>query len=134
MNRVSRQSLIEPRTKVWFERDGRVALSEWRVELLQAIDETGSLTAAAERMGVPYRTAWYKLREAEQQLGTRLVESRTGGVQGGGSQLTDAGRDAVERFLKVSGGLDRLIRERFEAEFAKMTTAALLAAVMQAVA
>jgi len=34
-----------------------VVLSEWRVELLEAIDALGSLSRAAETLGIPYRTA-----------------------------------------------------------------------------
>ena len=117
MPRAKTASIIEPRAKIWFERDGHVALSDWRVQLLEAIDATGSLSAAAERMDVPYRTAWYKLREAETQLRTRLVETQSGGATGGGSRLTPAGREAVERFRRVTQGLDRLVQERFEAEF-----------------
>jgi hypothetical protein len=52
-----------PRSKVWLERGGQVVLSDWRVELLEAIEATGSLARAAERLDVPYRTAWYKLKE-----------------------------------------------------------------------
>jgi molybdate transport system regulatory protein len=117
MPRAKPASNIEPRAKIWFERDGHVALSDWRVELLEAIDATGSLSAAAELMHVPYRTAWYKLRQAETQLGSRLVETQSGGAAGGGSRLTPAGRDAIERFRRVTQGVNRLVQERFEAEF-----------------
>jgi molybdate transport system regulatory protein len=110
-------SSLEPRSKVWFERGGRVALSDWRVALLEAVDDTGSLTAAAERMGVPYRTAWYKLRDAEEQLGARLVATESGGASGGGTRLTPAGRDAIDRFRRVQNGVGDLIRQRFDEEF-----------------
>jgi hypothetical protein len=59
----SRDEALCPRSKVWLERGGQVVLSDWRVELLEAIDATGSLARAAERLDVPYRTAWYKLKE-----------------------------------------------------------------------
>jgi hypothetical protein len=59
----SRDEALCPRSKVWLERGGQVVLSAWRVELLEAIEATGSLARAAERLDVPYRTAWYKLKE-----------------------------------------------------------------------
>ncbi len=63
---------MRPRLKVWIEcEDGRVALSEWRVALLEAIDEHGSLVAAARALGVPHRTAWQRIREMEPCLGVR---------------------------------------------------------------
>ncbi len=42
-------SLI-PQANLWIERDGQVVLSRWRVQLLEAIEETGSISAAADRM------------------------------------------------------------------------------------
>ena len=50
---------LEIRSKIWIERRGRgdVVLSECRVELLEAIDALGSLSRAAETLGIPYRTA-----------------------------------------------------------------------------
>jgi hypothetical protein len=59
----SPEASLCPRSKVWLERGGQVVLSDWRVELLEAIEATGSLARAAERLEVPYRTAWYKLKE-----------------------------------------------------------------------
>ena len=107
---------VDPRSKVWLERDGEVVLSEWRVELLAAIDETGSLVRAAEKLEVPYRTAWYKLREAEERLGLSLVETQSGGADGGGSRLTPVGRELVARFRRVAAGVAELVDRRFRAE------------------
>ena len=42
----------------WVERNGEVVLSEWRVALLEAVAETGSISAAAARHGVHFRVAW----------------------------------------------------------------------------
>lgn len=48
---------MEAKFNIWFEVDGEVATSLWRVELLEAIDKHGSITAGAKAMGVPYRVA-----------------------------------------------------------------------------
>ncbi len=116
-----RPATLNFHSKVWLERDGRVALSAWRIALLEGIEEGGSLAAAAAHLGVPYRTAWYKLREIEQQLGLRLVDSHSGGVDGGGATLTPAAADIVHRFRHASRGFEKLVRERFEAEFPEYT-------------
>ena len=52
---------LTPHLNLWLERDGQVVLSVWRVQLLAAIDQTGSISAAAERMQVQYRLAWDRL-------------------------------------------------------------------------
>jgi molybdate transport system regulatory protein len=89
---------VEPRAKLWIEKDGRIVLSEYRVRLLELVDETGSLSEAATRMGLSYRRAWGKLKEIEANLGLKLVESAAGGAGGGGSRLTPEGRRLVEQF------------------------------------
>ena len=108
------------RCKVWIEQADEVVLSEWRVELLLAVASTGSLARASERLGVPYRTAWEKLKETEERLGMRLVVSESGGAEGGGSRLTAQARDLIERFGRVVDGLDELVEQRYQAEFERV--------------
>ena len=114
---VAKANQVEARAKIWFERDGKLVLSDWRVELLTAVGETGSLTRAAERLHIPYRTAWSKLKEIEEQLGVRLLETQSGGAGGGGSLLTPEAHELIARFRRVRDGVAELVRERFQAEF-----------------
>lgn len=102
------------RSKIWIEDDEGVLLSEWRVALLEAIEATGSLARAAERIDVPYRTAWERVRQIEAALGVGLVEAGSGGREGGASRLTPAARDLVARFRAVTAGLDESVDERFD--------------------
>ncbi|MFN8499434.1 MAG: LysR family transcriptional regulator [Anaerolineae bacterium] len=106
-----------PRFNLWIEVDGDVALSAWRVALLEAVAETGSISAAAERMNIGYRQAWAKIRECEECLGLALIETTVGGTGGGGAQLTAAGRDLVTKYRAFSAGLDESIRHRFRDVF-----------------
>jgi len=108
----------EVQAKIWIERGGKVVLSDWRAELLQAIEETGSLSGAAAQLEVPYRTAWYKLKEIEAQLGVRLVETHSGGSDGGGSSLTPEAREILRRFRRIYRDVEEIVRRRFEREFA----------------
>ncbi len=110
---------LEIRSKIWIERGGEVVLSEWRVELLEAIEASGSLSRAAEALDVPYRTAWDRVKATEAELGVRLLESESGGADGGGSRLTPAGRDLCRRFRRVSGGIHEVVSRRFGAEFGR---------------
>jgi molybdate transport system regulatory protein len=81
------------------------------MELLSAVDEHGSITAGAEVMGVPYRVAWNKIHEMEERLGEQLLETQTGGPDGGGARLTDAGRDCVDRMRSFCDRADRALHE-----------------------
>lgn len=106
-----------PRYNLWLEIEGAVVLSRWRVRLLQAIDATGSIRSAAERLQVPYRRAWEKVKEMEARSGRRLVATEVGGEGGGGARLTDDARDLVARFVRFEAGLDEEIGRRYEQAF-----------------
>jgi len=107
---------------VWLENDGEVAASRWRMELLSAVNEHGSITAGAEAMGVPYRVAWKKIHEMEEQLGEQLLETQTGGPEGGGARLTDAGRVRVEQMGTFCDRADRALHEISRDVFGKPST------------
>ncbi len=108
---------MKPRANFWIEKDGEVVLSTWRVTLLEAIAETGSITAGAEKMSVPYRVAWQKVREIEDRLGVAVVETQTGGVGGGGAQLTPTGERYVQKFREFTDGLQKVVQERYRDVF-----------------
>lgn len=108
---------MQVKANFWIEKDGQVVLSTWRVKLLEAIAETGSISAAAEKMDITYRRAWDKIHESEERLGVKLVETQTGGAGGGGSQLTQAGQDYIHRFRGFTTGLNSLLQQRFEKFF-----------------
>lgn len=108
---------LRPRCNLWVETEDDVVLSRWRIELLEAIAETGSISAAAERLHTPYRVALSKLREMEHGLGVALVETRIGGTHGGGAEVTAAARDFILRFHELEAGLDEWVRQRFREVF-----------------
>ena len=108
---------MEPQVNLWIEIDGQVVLSRWRVRLLTAIAETGSISNGAERMGVPYRRAWEKIHEMEQRLGVALLDTQTGGPGGGGARLTPAAQDYIVRFQQFSEGIDLHVRGHFQQAF-----------------
>lgn len=105
------------RSKIWIERKDAVVISDWRVELLEAIDAHGSLRRAAEQLNVPYRTAWDRVKATEAELGMRLVETESGGADGGSSRLTPQAREVCRRFRRVTSGVHEVISRRFQAEF-----------------
>jgi molybdate transport system regulatory protein len=104
---------MEPHFNVWFENDGEVVASRWRMRLLAAIDEHGSISEGARVMNVPYRVAWQKVHEMEERLGQRLLETQTGGTEGGGARLTPAGREHVARMQAFCDRTDEAVARIF---------------------
>lgn len=110
--------MIEAKANFWIEKNGKVVLSSWRVKLLEAVGETGSISAAASKMGISYRRAWDKIHECEQRLGVKLIETQTGGSGGGGSQLTPVAIAYIQRFRAFADGLSEEMEARFREFFA----------------
>ncbi len=83
---------MEPRLRIRYYSDESSVWLDELSALLRAIEVTGSLNRAAQRIGVPYRRAWQVLRDATELLGYPLTSTATGGTEGGGSTLTDPAR------------------------------------------
>ena len=110
---------MQPRAKVWIEEDGKLVLSDYRVRLLSLIGETGSLADAAAQMQLSYRRAWGKVREIEQNLGVKLVESAAGGAGGGGSTLTADGARLIAMYQRFREATERDLAAEFKQAFGR---------------
>ncbi len=89
------------RLRLRITRDGHVAVGPGKIDLLEAVQRTGSITAAAKRLGMSYRRAWLLLDELNAGLREPAVESAQGGSHGGGSRLTAAGHELVRLYREV---------------------------------
>jgi molybdate transport system regulatory protein len=85
-----------------------------RIALLEALDELGSIRAAAARVGLSYKAAWDAVQTLNNLFETPLVIARAGGRQGGAAQLAPAGHAVVAAFhrveLELAAAMDRLER------------------------
>ncbi len=113
--------VLTAHANLWLEANGRVVLSRWRAQLLETIESTGSIRAAAVQMKITYHLAWHRLDEMETALGVRLVERQRGGPKGGHARLTAAGRDFVERFNCFAAEIDAVMARLFEGSFGKQS-------------
>src|SRR5688572_5121742 len=95
------QSQVIPRVKVWLERDGEYIFGWGICEMLQAVDETGSIKDAATRVGKSYRYVWGRIKRIEQRLGESLVETRVGGEGENRSHLTPQAKSWVDEFVAL---------------------------------
>jgi len=78
-----------------------IAIGPGKISLLEAIAKTGSLNAAAKSIDMSYRRAWLLLDEANRSLRRPAVASTKGGSHGGGSELTDVGRQLIAVYRRI---------------------------------
>ena len=86
-------------TKIMFLDDnGEKFFGEGPARLLRGVQEHGSLRAAAMSMDMAYTKALKLIRNAENALGFALIRRSTGGRDGGGSCLTEEGKEWLQRY------------------------------------
>ena len=76
-------------------------LGPGKVQLLEAIGETGSISAAGRSMKMSYRRAWLLVDDLNRIFRSPLVEAQPGGAKGGGAHLTALGREIVANYRAV---------------------------------
>jgi molybdate transport system regulatory protein len=90
---------IALKLRLWH--DDEVAMGPGKADLLEAIAEAGSISAAARVMEMSYRRAWMLVDVMNRSFAEPLVRSAVGGTRGGGAQLTDAGARVLAQFRSM---------------------------------
>ena len=78
-----------------------IALGPGKAELLQEVARTGSISLAADAMGMSYMRAWTLIKTMEQCFKEPLVHKVRGGRDGGGAGLTPTGHAAVSLYEQM---------------------------------
>jgi molybdate transport system regulatory protein len=100
-----------PRIRIVFGEAMR--LGPGKVDLLEAIDRTGSISAASRELQMSYRRAWLLIDEVNHIFARPVVIASPGGANGGGAQLTDFGRALVAAYRRIEERTRLAIREEF---------------------
>ncbi|MBN1763277.1 MAG: TOBE domain-containing protein [Methanomicrobia archaeon] len=115
----------ESRYKPWLAHHGQAILGEGRARLLREIQELQSIRKAADKLAIPYRSAWEHIRKIEQAVGIPVVKTYRGGAHGGGgAELTDEGARILHEFERYESYLEGLSadEEFWEALHLKIST------------
>lgn len=72
-----------------------------RLQLLENIMATGSISQAAKRMQMSYKKAWDMVNSMNQNTTKPIVSTQTGGEKGGGTIVTEEGKQLISAFKKL---------------------------------
>lgn len=89
-------------------------LGPGKIDLLEAVARTGSISAAGRELGMSYRRSWLLIDGVNRMFTKPSVLASAGGAQGGGAQLTPFGAALVAAYRR----LERETRAAMLAEFA----------------
>lgn len=88
--------------RIWIDRGEDAFLGEGKVQLLQAIDELGSLRQAAASMNMSYKKAWLSIRKMNDAADQPIVLLSRGGKEGGKAELTAYAHDILEKYVLLT--------------------------------
>ena len=92
---------MEPRLSFRLILGDDVALGPGKVQLLEAIRETGSIAAAGRSLGMSYKRAWHLVDTMNRCFATPLVEASKGGSRGGGARLTPRAELVIAAYRRL---------------------------------
>lgn len=92
--------------KLWIELDG-LKLGRGRIEVLESLLRTGSISATARELSMSYRYAWGIVKKMS-STDPPLVRVWRGGP--GGVEVTEEGRGVIERYREMERGVERVIK------------------------
>jgi len=84
--------------RLWIEGPAERFMGIGRLELLEKIQEFGSISKAAQAMEMSYKRAWDLVNSLNQQARQPLVDTQTGGKRGGGAVVTAEGLRLLTEF------------------------------------
>ena len=98
--------------RFWLTKENQSFLGAGRIELLERIDQTGSINAAAKEMKMSYKAAWERINGMNSLADHPLIDRTTGGKGGGGTKLTPYAHELIATFHRL-GELHRQFIDRF---------------------
>ena len=98
----------ELKLKVQLYCGGEVAMGPGKAALLEAIESTGSISAAGRALGMSYRRTWLLVDTMNRCFRQPLVEARAGA----GAQVSAAGEAALAAYEEILGEVEGSSRGR----------------------
>lgn len=89
------------RTHLRFMLDDEIAFGPGKADLLEAIRDTGSISAAGKQLGMSYRRAWLLVDAMNRCFKSPLVETAAGGFAGGGATISPLGGEILSKYRAI---------------------------------
>ncbi len=101
--------MIKARLRLRLMAGEEIAIGPGKADLLSAIEETGSISAAGRRLDMSYRRAWLLVETMNRCFRAPLVEAAKGGPKGGGARLTKLGAKVLKSYRLMESKAEKAI-------------------------
>jgi molybdate transport system regulatory protein len=100
--------------RIWINTPEGKLVGKGRIELLEKIQQFGSIRQAALTMKMSYRQAWQLIDEMNRYAKTPLVISSRGGKGGGSAIVTEKGQQLITLFNTISIRFQKFLDQQSE--------------------
>ena len=105
--------MAKPVVRFRIDFDAAHSVGPGKIELLEHIRETGSLSQAGREIGMSYRRAWLLLESLNTSFREPVVSTSIGGKTGGGATLTEFGDRVLMEYRQLEKEINALAAKRF---------------------
>jgi molybdate transport system regulatory protein len=92
-----------------------VAMGPGKADLLEAIQEKGSISAAGRALGMSYKRAWDLVSVMNRHFKESLIVTSVGGDKGGGAQVTEFGLKILAQYRAIEVKTNLAVKEETKA-------------------
>lgn len=108
------KSMSNTSIKIRLHHHDNIAFGPGKADLLDAIKEYGSISAAGRSMGMSYKRAWDLVQTMNQSFKQPLVATSKGGNQKGGAVVTDLGETILLQYREAQKMADIATAEQLK--------------------
>jgi len=109
---------MRAKVKVWIDDDSdNLIFGGGKTQILEYIDELGSISEAAKKVGMNYKKAWTHIKILQEFLEDELVVTQKGGKGQGGTVLTPKAKEVVRTFKTLQNDIKIYTQQRYEELF-----------------
>jgi len=109
---------LHVKTKTWIENEQHDLLfGKGKTEILELIEQEGSIAKAAAKMGMNYKKAWTHIKILQNNIADELVVPQKGGGNRGGTVLTPRANELIKKYRQLQHEIEDFADKRFKELF-----------------
>lgn len=106
------------KTKTWIENsEGELIFGKGKTEVLEVIAQVGSISKAAEILGMNYKKCWTHLQILQKNIKEDLVNTKQGGGDNAGTTLNDRAYELINAYKQLQKDIEDYANKRFKELF-----------------